>query len=79
MLSKKGKLERILTAFIHLQFLGRYKVEKGQTTGICSNFCTNVCQTLFPFQFNQCFNDCISCQQKLVYETDEELLDEDEK
>ncbi|MFC0561966.1 hypothetical protein [Halalkalibacter alkalisediminis] len=78
MLSKKEKLSMILEAFGNLPIPGVYQAEE-QAAGSCSNFCSNVCRTLYPLQFNQCFNDCMACQQSTIFETDESLLDEDER
>ena len=72
MLTKEEKLRLILTAFPMPRL---YQVAAGQTVPSCERYCSNVCQALFPFQFTQCFNDCVACQQQLISETDESLLD----
>ncbi|WP_332630287.1 hypothetical protein [Halalkalibacter flavus] len=79
MLDKREKLKLILGAFNNLPIPGLYQGTDEQAAGSCTNFCTNVCRTLYPLQFNQCFNDCIACQQSTIFETDESLLDEDER
>ncbi|ARK30650.1 hypothetical protein [Halalkalibacter krulwichiae] len=79
MLDKKEKLRLILRALGNLPLPGVYQPGDEQAAGSCSNFCTNVCRSLYPLQFTQCFNDCINCQQGTIFETDESLLDEDEK
>ncbi|MCA0988413.1 hypothetical protein [Guptibacillus algicola] len=52
----------------------------GESTsaGDCSRFCSSVCRRLFPLSFNQCVRDCQSCQTGLLFETDEEYLEDDD-
>ncbi|WP_368504306.1 hypothetical protein AB3N04_20015 [Alkalihalophilus sp. As8PL] len=80
MRNKQKNIRDILDALSRLNLPGLYRPNnEGGTRGSCSNYCSNVCSTLYPFQFNQCFNDCIACQSATISETDESLLDEDEK